>query len=358
MRLVSPFETSFGVEADRECILVRLEERGGEEGWGEVVASSGPWYSHEMTECEWYLIVKYLAGEVVGSEFDHPEDLWDTRIARVRGHNMAKAGIDMALWDLYARKEGRSLSKVIGGVKDRIECGVSLGIRRRVEDLLEDVRRYLELGYRRIKIKIKKGWDVDVVRRIREEHPEIPLQVDANAAYTLKDVDILEKLDAYNLLMIEQPLSYDDLFFHSLLAKRIKTPICLDESITSLEKAVKAFEMKSCRVINIKPGRVGGITVSKDIHDFCLKVGMPVWIGGMLETGVGRAHLVALASLPGVAYPSDISASKRYYERDIVEPEWTVEDGYMAVPKESGIGVEVLEGEIKKHLVKYVEIKE
>jgi O-succinylbenzoate synthase len=261
---------------------------------------------------------------------------------KVRGHMMAKAGIEAALWDLFARKEGVSLSKKLGGVRDKIDVGVSIGIQDSVPVLLKKVEGYLAEGYRRIKIKISPGFDLQFVDALRKAYPDLLLQVDANSAYTLGHVDLFRKMDHYGLSLIEQPLGYEDIFDHSKLQRELKTPICLDESIHSLDDTRAAIELGSCRIINIKPGRVGGFTESKLIHDYCATMNIPVWHGGMLESGIGRAGNVALASLPNFTLPGDISASKRYYVEDIVEPEFLVNpDGTMDVPVKPGIGVEV-----------------
>jgi O-succinylbenzoate synthase len=344
MTLRSEFRTSFGATRERPALIVRVEERGGEEGWGEVVAGEGPWYSYETYETAWLILDKYLAPALVrAGRVESPSDAMRL-FSRVRGHNMAKAGLEEALWDLEAKLRGLPLWRLIGGVRDRIESGVSIGIQGSLEELVKVVSRYLDEGYKRIKIKIEPGWDVEPVRALRREFPDTPLQVDANAAYTLRDLRVFLELDKYELLMIEQPLHYDDLIDHAELARHLRTPICLDESIRGLRDAVAAFKLGSAHVINIKPGRVGGISESLRIHDFWGRLlGRPLWIGGMLETGVGRGHLVALATLPAVSYPNDISASSRYYDEDIVEPPWELErDGTIAAPSSPGIGREVV----------------
>ncbi len=355
VRLKSPFETSFGRTLERPAILINLEEKGGEEGWGEVVADSGPWYSYETNETAWHIIRDFIAPQLYG---DIDPQAFRERTLRIRGHNMAKAGVEMALWDLAARLSGMPLWKYIGGVRDKIASGVSVGIQPSVEALVKVVGQYLEQGYQRIKIKIKPGYDVDPVSLLRKEYGDIPLQVDANAAYTLADMEVFRRLDRYNLLMIEQPLSWKDLVDHAKLARVIRTPICLDESITDLDDARKAYELDSAMIINVKPARVGGLLETLRIHDFWYKeAGRPIWIGGMLETGVGRGHLVAAATLPGVRYPNDISASSRYYESDIVEPPWELnKDGTISAPQRSGIGVEVLRERIEAMARRSLEI--
>lgn len=349
-RLRRPFETSFGRTLDRHAILVEVEDASGETGWGEVVADSGPWYSYETVETAWHVIRDFISKDLVGAELDSPTDFGKLRlVSSIRGHNMAKAGVECALWDLQARLAGRPLYELLGGVRDRIESGVSIGIQGSLEELVKVVGRYVEQGYKRVKIKIKPGWDVNAVRAVRGEYPDLPLQVDANAAYTLDQVQVFKLLDGYNLLMVEQPLGPDDFVDHAELAKLIRTPICLDESVKSLHDAYQAYKLGSCKIINIKPGRVGGLMACKLIHDFCAEKGLGVWIGGMLETGVGRGHLVAAATLPNVKYPNDISASDRYYEEDLVEPSWTLNsDGTISVPKRPGIGVEVVDERLRR----------
>jgi len=356
MKLIRPFVTSFGKTLERPCILVRVKSNG-EEGWGEVVAESGPWYSYETTYTAWYIITEFVVPFILGKEVNDPRDI-NKLLSPIRGHNMAKAGVEMAIWDLYARLQGKPLFEVLGGVRKEIESGVSIGIQKSVKELLNLIDNYLAQGYKRIKVKIKPGWDVDIIRTIRKEYPDIPLQVDANAAYTIRDVNMLRELDKYSLLMIEQPFSYDDLVDHATLQRMLKTPICLDESISSPSMARSALALGSCKVINIKPGRVGGHLSSLTIHDICLNKGVPCWIGGMLETGVGRAHNVALATLPNIKYPNDISGSDRYYEKDIVEPPFKVsKHGTISVPKGIGIGVEVLIDDINRLSMKQANFK-
>ncbi len=354
MRLKAPFETSFGKTVDRYGVLVEVEDRSGEVGWGEAPVDEGPWYSYETVETTIYVCRDFLIPKLFElKEFEGPEEFLEA-VEGVRGFRMAKAGIEMALWDLKAKLEGKPLYRLLGGVRNYVNSGVSIGVIGDEAALISAVSKFLDEGYKRIKIKIKPGWDVRPVRLIRDEFGEVPLQVDANAAYTLEHLDIFKELDGYGLLMIEQPLSYEDLSDHAKLQSILKTPICLDESIKNLHDAKAAAKLGSCRVINIKPARVGGLRETRLIHDYAMAVGIPVWIGGMLETGVGRGHLVAAATLPNVRYPCDISGSDRYWEEDIVDPPWTVrKDGTIAVPEKAGIGVEV----IREKLDKFVRTK-
>jgi o-succinylbenzoate synthase len=354
--LVEPFVTSMGVETDEEHIIVRVDA-GGVTGWGEAVAQGTPFYSYETTQTAWHILRDFLVPGVLGAEISSAADAI-AQGARVRGHMMAKAGLESALWDLFAKAKGVSLSTLLGGTRERIDVGVSIGIQPSPGDLVRKVTGYLEQGYRRIKIKIAPGRDLAYVEAVRREYPEILLQVDANSAYELRDIDLFRAMDGYGLLLIEQPLSHDDIFDHSKLQRELQTPICLDESIHSVADARAALELKSCRVINIKPGRVGGFTESRLIHDLCQSQGIPVWHGGMLESGIGRAGNVALASLPNFTLPGDISASRRYYREDIVEPAFEVgRDGTMLVPTGPGIGVDVLPDRLKKVTVRRQEFR-
>ena len=334
------FETSYIRSFQRDTILVTVWADG-VEGWGESAIEAGPWYSPETVETAWHVQREFLAPMLLGKQLETAAEAFD-RLALVRGHNMAKTGLEEALWDVEARQRGISVAQLLGSTKPRIESGVSVGIQDTPDELLELVEGYLAQGYRRIKVKIKPGWDVEVVRTLRQRWPEVPLMVDANSAYTLEDADHLAALDDFDLMMIEQPLAYDDIYQHSLLQRRLRTPICLDESIHTPAHALAALELGSCRIINIKPGRVGGLAQARRIHDLCRERGVPVWCGGLLEVGVGRAHNVAIASLPGFTLPGDVSASDRYFERDVVEPPFCLNsDGTMAVPQGPGIGVEV-----------------
>ncbi len=340
MELVSPFTTSMGTEYHEEHIIVRVNGEG-LTGWGECVAEGTPFYSYETVTTAWHILQDFLIPSIIGKDISKIDEAIH-HYSKVRGHRMAKAGLEAALWDLIAKSKNISLSKLIGGTRNKIDVGVSIGIQSSVPDLIKNIEGYLAEGYKRIKIKIAPGNDIQFVQAIRKEFPYILLQVDANSAFELKDIDLFKQMDECNLLLIEQPLGYDDIYEHSKLQKELKTPVCLDESIHSLADTRAAIELDSCRVINIKPGRLGGFTESKLIHDYCESKNIPVWCGGMLESGIGRAGNVALASLPNFTLPGDISASKRYYKEDIVEPEFFVnKDGTMDVPTKAGIGVEV-----------------
>jgi len=340
MELVSPFVTSMGTEYDEEHILVRVDGEG-VTGWGESVAEGTPFYSYETVQTAWHILRDFLIPSVLGKDLSGIDEAI-ALYSKVRGHMMAKAGLEAALWDAFAKTKNISLSQMLGGTRKKIDVGVSIGIQSSEKELIKKVEGYLGEGYKRIKIKIAPGDDIRYAAALRKEFPDLLLQVDANSAYTLDDIDLFRKLDEYNLILIEQPLGYEDIFDHSKLQRELKTPICLDESIHSLDDTRAAIELDSCRIINIKPGRVGGFTESKLIHDYCASMRIPVWHGGMLESGIGRAGNVALASLPNFTLPGDISASKRYYREDIVEPEFVVNsDGTMDVPVKPGIGIDV-----------------
>jgi O-succinylbenzoate synthase len=338
--LVEPFETSFGRVGSRLIVLVKLEGEG-LEGWGEIVAGERPLYSYETVGTALHVVREFFAPAVLRAPIAGLAEL-SGRLASFRGHPMARAGLELAFVDLLARSRGKSVANVLGGTRERIAAGVSLGIQDRVGDLLDRIERHLVLGYRRIKIKIKPGWDVDVVGEVRRRFPEIPLSVDANAAYTLADREHLKRLDAFSLLMIEQPLDHDDLLDHAELQRALETVICLDESISNARAARQAIALGSCGIVNLKVGRVGGYSEALSIHELCLSRGVPLWCGGMLESGVGRAHNIALASLPGFTMPGDISASRRYFARDIIVPEVEVgADGMVQVPRGAGLGFEI-----------------
>lgn len=339
--LAHPFETSFGTQTTRPCILVALEADG-MVGWGECSAMAGPWYSYETIATAWHILRDILAPLVIGQDVENPADFIALYCA-VRGHPMARAALENSFWDLLARHQGIALAQLLGGTRERIAVGVSVGIEPTIEDLLAQVEAYIAQGYQRVKLKIKPGWDVAVVRAVRERWPHLALQVDANAAYTLDDVAIFRQLDAFGLLLIEQPLHYDDIVDHAQIQRQLRTPICLDESIHTPNHARWALDSEACRVINIKVGRVGGLTAAIEIHNLCAERGIPVWCGGMLETNVGRAVNVALSALPNFSLPGDVSASQRYFHQDIATPDFVLnDDSTITVPHVPGSGVEVL----------------
>ncbi len=340
MPLVSAFETSFGRIQTRDCVLVEAFAEG-LVGYGECPADRDPGYSYETVGTAWHILKDFLVPAVLDQELSSASDL-QQKMAFVRGHLMAKAGLEMALWDLLGKSQGSSLSQMLGGARPKVDVGVSVGLQESPQKLVEVVQGYLDSGYRRVKIKIKPGRDVGDASAVRQAFPELRLQVDANSAYTLESAGNLTPLDELELLLIEQPLAEDDLWDHHHLQVLFRTPICLDESITSPRLARQALEMKACRVINIKAGRVGGLSQAVSIHDLCLKQKVPVWCGGMLETGVGRASNLALASLPGFILPSDISASERYYKEDITQERFTLNpDSTIDVPSAAGLGVSI-----------------
>ena len=355
--LVHFFETSFGRTYERRIILVRVEDADGCEGWGEITCGEEPGYSDEWTDSAWVTAEKILAPLVVGKEVGSATDVWGL-MKWVRGHRMAKAGIETACWDLEAKKIGVPLWRHLGGVNREIECGVSIGIQDSVEQLLEKIQTELDAGYQRIKIKISPTWDYDVIKAVRAHFGDILLIGDANSAYKLADIDLLKSLDEFNLMMLEQPLPYDDIIDHAKLQREIKTPICLDEPIKSPEDARKAIELKSGKIINLKNGRVGGHTQSKLIEQICREAGMPVWCGGMLESGIGRAHNIAISTLAGYTMPGDVSASKRYWHEDIIEPAVEVSsNGTINAPEGPGIGFEVSKERIEKTTIRRISIK-
>ncbi len=339
MPLVSPFTTSFGTETVREVIIVTAETPDGR-GWGEVVTQSEPSYSSEYTQGAWDVLSRFLVPALLERRTFAPEGVAGI-LSPVVGHRMAKAGLELAVVDAALRAEGRSLGAYLGAVTDRVPSGVSVGIQSDPDALVDAVGGYLDEGYVRIKIKIRPGRDIDDTAAVRAAFGGIPLQVDANSAYTLRDADTLAELDRFELLLIEQPLQEDDLVDHATLAKRLRTPVCLDESIVSDKAAADALALGSAAIINIKAGRVGGYLEAVAIHDRALAAGVPVWCGGMLETGIGRAANAALAALPGFTLPGDISASDRFYTRDIVTEPAVIEDGHVRVPTGPGLGVEI-----------------
>ncbi len=338
MPLVHFFETSFSRTYERNIILVEVEA-GGATGWGDVTAGENPFYNEEWTESAWMILRDFVAPRVLGRELRSAEDVAPLT-AHIRGHRMARGGLETAVWDLEARMAGVPLWKLIGGgARREIPCGVSIGIQDTVEQLLEKIGRELADGYQRIKIKIKPGWDVDVVRRVREQFPAVKLMADANSAYTLADATHLRKLDDYYLMMIEQPLGHDDIIDHAELQAQLQTPICLDECIRTAHHVEQAVKLRACGIINIKLGRVGGFAEARRVHDVAQAAGIPVWCGGMLEAGVGRAHNIALATLPNFVLPGDVSASRRYWKRDIIQPPVeTTPRGTIEIPDGAGFG--------------------
>ena len=336
--LVRPFRTSFGTQTSREVLMVKVTNENGTVGWAECVAMSEPLYSPEYVIGCLDLMKRFLIPALRAKESITAEDV-PIVLKPFLGGQMAKAALETAILDAQLKDQGISLAKYLGATKTKVECGVSVGIANNLEALVEEVKSYIDAGYRRIKLKIEPGWDYEAVKTIRNLYPEIPLQVDANQAYSRSDGKLLAKLDEFNLLLIEQPLDEHDILGHALLAKEVKTPICLDESIISLGSAEDALALKATTVINIKPGRVGGYIESKKIHDLCVKNNIPVWCGGMLETGIGRAANLALAALPGFTLPGDTSASARYFKHDITKP-FVMDDGYLTVPTGPGIGIE------------------
>ena len=340
MPLVRPFETSFGRQHSRDVLLITVHD-GGVQGWGECVAGDDPFYSSETTETAWYVLKEFLIPALVDGRISGEPESFHREASFVRGHAMARAALEAALWDLEAKRRGVPLYKLFGGGQMRLQTGISLGIQPQVSDLLELIREYSTVGYRRIKVKIKPGWDVEVVAEIRREFPGLPLMVDANCAYSIDDADHLKKFDEFRLMMIEQPFSYEDVVDHARLQARLATPVCLDESIKSIGILRAAISLGSCGIVNIKQGRVGGPANAIAVHDLCRESGIPVWCGGMLETGIGRALNIHLATLENFSIPGDISASDRYWEEDIIDPPVTLDaDGHITVPQGSGIGYE------------------
>ncbi len=347
--LVRFFETSFGRIHERPFILVFVEGDG-VTGVGECVAEANPYYGSETTSTAWHIIEQFIAPALLGRDFAHPRGIFPA-LRAIRGHQMAKAAVEMAAWDLFARQQGVPLCRALGGsdeiVRNGIASGVSIGIQDSIEQLVERVEVELAAGYRRIKIKIKPGWDVEAAAAVRAKFGKVPLMVDANAAYHLADAAHLARLDEFELMMIEQPLDYDDVLDHASLQAGIRTPICLDESLHTPKIAAEAIRAGACRIVNIKPGRVGGHSQSIQMHDIALAHGIPVWHGGMLESGIGRAHNIHLSTLPGFSLPGDIAASRRYFAPDLIDPEVLVRpDGTIAVPTEPGIGVHLVSDRI------------
>jgi O-succinylbenzoate synthase len=351
MQLVTPFQISVA-RTDVRRILVLEANVDGVTGWGECIAGETPAYSPETTETAWHILRDHLWPMMKGKEFESAALVWEM-LGLVRGHNMAKGALEAAAWDAEAKQKGLPLWKLLGGARKEIASGVSIGIKDSLEELVATVKKELAAGYQRIKIKIKPGKDLEPVQRLRQEFPHTKLMVDANSVYTLEDWPLLKQLERFYLMMIEQPLGWDDLYSHVELQKKLETPICLDECIHTLEQAQAAIALGACKIINIKLGRVGGYTVARQIHDLCQQNNIPVWCGGMLESGIGRAHNIALSTLPNFTLPGDVTASRRYWHQDIIEPEVTVSaQGTIAVPSGPGIGYEPQIDRIEKFTVR------
>ncbi|MGH9862798.1 MAG: o-succinylbenzoate synthase [Candidatus Acidiferrales bacterium] len=347
MKLKAPFETSFGVTQERRILLVEAHAEG-LSGWGEITAGEEPSFSSETTDTAWYVVKEVIAPLLVGKTLPSAAEA-AAALARIRGHEMAKAGVENALWDIEAQQKNLPLWKLLGGVHEEIACGVSIGIQKTLDALLAKIEKELAAGYQRIKIKIKPGWDLEPARAIRERHRGVKLMVDANSAYSLDDAAHLKKLDAFFLMMIEQPLAWDEIYQHAKLQAQLQTPVCLDEPIHNARHAQAAIELRACQIINIKLGRVGGHSSARKVHDVCQKSGIPVWCGGMLESGVGRAHNVAMSTLPNFSLPGDVSASQRYWDEDIIEPEVTVTaQGTIRVPTAPGLGFAVRRARVEQ----------
>ncbi|MBM7570490.1 o-succinylbenzoate synthase [Aquibacillus albus] len=340
MKLKSPFMTSFGTFDDKEFFVVEMIDEKGNIGFGESVAFSSPWYSEETVQTSEHMMRDFLIPMLLESPIDHPDDVY-SRFSTIRRNNMAKSALEGAVWDIYAKRQGKSLATALGGEKKEIDVGISIGIQSSVKELLTVIEGFAAEGYKRMKIKVKPGWDVEVMREVRKAFPGLPLMVDANSAYTLKDKEHLKQLDDLDLMMIEQPLAHDDIFDHAVLQRELETPVCLDESIHSFEDARRAIELGSCKIINIKIGRVGGLSESVRIHDYCQNHDIAVWCGGMLEAGVGRAHNIALTTLANFTLPGDTAGSSRYWEKDIISPEVIVTNGKIHVPENPGIGFDI-----------------
>jgi len=351
MRLVKPFETSFDRTEERRVLLVEAHTDG-VSGWAEATVDADPFYSYETIETAWHILRDFLWPMVRGKGFASAADIWDS-LARVRGHNMAKGGLETAAWDAEARQKGVPLWRLLGGTRQEIPCGVSIGIKPTIAELLDAVTEEIRAGYQRIKVKIKRGWDTEPLAALRERFPRIRLMGDANCDYVQKDIPHLKTFERFFLMMLEQPLPYDDLYAHRALQQVTSTPICLDECIHTYAHARAAIEMGACKIINIKLGRVGGHTAARRIHDLCREQGIPVWCGGMLESGVGRAHNIAMSTLENFTLPGDVSASKRYWQEDIIEPAVEVsEQGTIHAPDRPGTGFEPKRGMIDRLTVR------
>lgn len=354
MKLNDPFTTSFGTFQDKEFFVTEIEDDTGCIGFGESVAFNSPWYSEETVETNKHIMERFLIPLLLQAPIQHPNEVSE-RFAPIRRNNMAKAALEGAVWDLFAKRSHLPLYKALGGEKQQIDVGISIGIQPTVTDLLHVVEGFVNEGYKRMKIKIKPGYDYSFMKEVRKHFPDTLLMADANSAYTLKDIEVFKRLDELNLMMIEQPLAHDDIIDHAKLQAELATPVCLDESIHSLEDARKANELGSCKIINIKVGRVGGLTESKKIHDYCASQGIAVWCGGMLEAGIGRAQNIAITTLPQFTLPGDTAASSRYWARDIIDPEVFVNNGVIHVPNKPGIGYEINRGALEAFRIEKTE---
>lgn len=351
--LIHVFETSFGRTTERRIVLVRVIDESGNEGWGECTAGEGPFYCEEWTETAWSTVETFAAPMLVGKSWNGANEVWDL-MGSIRGNRMAKAALETACWDLEAKRLNIPLWRHLGGTHPEIACGVSIGIQSTPDVLMEKISRELDAGYQRIKIKIKPGWDVDIVRQVRERWPDIKLMGDANSAYRLADLPLFQELEQFNLMMIEQPLAYDDMFDHAELQKQIRTPICLDESVRSPQDARHAIALDAGRIINVKLGRVGGHRQAREVEQTCRARHIPIWCGGMLESGIGRAHNIAMSTLAGFTLPGDVSASARYWQEDIIDPPVTVSaHGTITAPSAPGIGFDVNEDRLEQLTVRH-----
>ena len=352
MRLKAPFETSSEITWNRRVLLVEVAVDG-IRGWGEITAAEDPFYNSETTETAWHMMKDFIVPSVLGTTIDCAAEIADI-LEPIRGNEMAKAGLENAVWDIEAQQKNLPLAKLLGGTQREIACGVSIGIQHSATTLLAKIESELRAGYQRIKLKIKPDKDLEVVETVRQNYPEIRLMVDANSAYTIKDIERLRAFDGHHLMMIEQPLAWDDIYQHSQLQSQLRTPICLDECIHNASHAEAAIKLDACRIINLKLGRVGGHTEAKKVHDVCLQHSIPVWCGGMLESGIGRAHNVAMAALPGFVLPGDVSASRRYWDEDIIEPEVEVSaHGTIRVPEAAGLGYAVRRKKVSELTVRH-----
>lgn len=352
MKLKAPFITSFGTMENKDFLLLEAVDEQGTIGWGESVAFEAPWYNEETLQTNWHMLEDFLIPQILHQEISHPDEVSEL-FEPMKQNQMAKSTIEGAIWDIYAQQTNQSLARALGGEKETIDVGISIGIQPSTDDLINKVTGYVKDGFKRMKVKIKPGYDIEPLRALREHFPDLPIMADANSAYTLADVAVFQELDELDLMMIEQPLAADDIIDHASLQKQISTPICLDESIHSLDDARKAVEIGATKIINIKIGRVGGITEAKKIHDYCKTMEVPVWCGGMLESGIGRAHNVALTTLDNFTLPGDTAGSNLYWEKDIITPEVVSENGSIEVPHTAGIGYDIDREAVKAYTMDY-----